>query len=362
MPPLPAKPGAASSGWTRGASPTELAADKQGVSAKVVMHHFARGEVRNLNKGADDLHAQVVAKLRTLPEFRKAKDSQLLEVIKQITYRMQSADLTINFNAANWFRAPNTSRAYTQMYERGARTVTTDGGKKELRIAGNAMNPAKMRDGADTKVTFAANSDTPDMEGVARFMKTGGLRAVPGSGTEFTVPNRHFNPKARQNFAALNYGRMPGGPASSYGLSFMALRDGLKTNAIYYLGDTFKPENSAATRATYGTLFSLILYAGDVGIKAILDSCYRGMRLATFTDGNNMIEAHIFDEIMFHRDIKEMFLSRAEIHQAAGNDILNHVLKELPGPQPDRDGTISTIFSNAKTFCQRNGITLTVMD
>jgi hypothetical protein len=35
------------------------------------------------------------------------------------------------------------------------------------------------------------------MEGVARFMKTGGMHAVPGSATEFIVANKHFNPKAR---------------------------------------------------------------------------------------------------------------------------------------------------------------------
>ena len=324
--------------WQKAATPTQPSQDRAGASAKVVMHHFARSEVRNLTSQSEALLVKVIAKLRTQPEFAKASDSHLQEVIRQITFRMQHSDLTINFNAKGWFSKPNESKTYQQMYERGASMVSGYDGKNALHIAGNPMNPPAVRDAADTRATFAPNANSPERAGIARFMQTGGLTATglkdQAKRALFSVANKNFNPKARQNFAALNYARRGHGPAPDYGNSLLILEDRLKINAIYYMGDTFDANGTHATRATYGMIFSLILYADGSVLKGILDSCYRGITNPTVWDGpKQMIEAHIFEEIRFSSDAKAMIF-RPE------------------GPSKDH----LTQENNAKLFCNMNGI------
>jgi hypothetical protein len=339
MPRLPATP-PRPPGWAKAATPTQLPEDKLGASARVVMHHFARSEVRNLTSQADALHAQVVARLRAVPEFAAAGDEQITDMIRQITFRLQQSDLTVNFKAANWFRTPNTSRTYQQMYERGAQIGVDESGQREVRIVGNAMNKADVRDAADTRVTFGANVDTPQLQGVARFMQSGGLTEAPtpnGQGRSHKVGNRNFNPKARQNFAALNYAKRGAGPAPEYGESLLVLSPRLKVNAIYYMGDTFSGGITAAQRATYGMIFSLILYADDMVLKGILDACYRGITNPPEEAWNGvrqMIEAHIFEEVRFSSDV-EMMICKPEVAKP-----------ELR----------LTILNNAKLFCNQNGI------
>jgi len=332
-PPAP-KPG----GWQRSVIPTQASADKSGASAKVVMHHFARSEVRNLTSQSDQLLAKVIAKLRTQPEFANSGDAELREVIRQVTFRMQHSDLTINFEAKGWFAKPNQSKTYQQMYERGATKAAGPDGKESLYIAGNAMNPAAVRDDADTRATFAPSANSPERSGIARFMQTGGLAMTnlkdQAQRSLFSVTNKNFNPKARQNFAALNYARRGEGPAPDYGKSLLILEDRLKINAIYYMGDTFDANGTHATRATYGMIFSLILYADGEVLKGILDSCYRGITNPMKWNGpKQMIEAHIFEEIRFSSDVKAMIF-RPE------------------GPRKDH----LTWENNAKLFCNMNGI------
>jgi hypothetical protein len=353
MPPLPGLPAPGRpatpppAGWTKAKMPTALPEHLQGVSGKVVMHHFARGEVRNLNAGADGLHAQVVEFLRTLPEFRKAKNSVLTSVIEQMTWRLQSADLTINFNAHRWFASRNASRSYQQMYERGAHTATAADGSQQLRISGTANNDPFKRDSADTRVTFGQNINTPGMQGAARFMQTGGLqdKVVKADGTQtYAVNNTHFNPKARQNFAGLNYARIMKGAAPLYGASYLILKPGFKTNAIYYMGDTFDHKITAAHRATHGMLFSLILYAAPDAVKQLLDTCYRGIQNPrNYNDATQLIEAHIFDEIRFAGGVETMMLNTASLGVG---------LLETPEIRPE------TVVENATEFCTRNGIKL----
>src|SRR5947209_11906918 len=87
MPPLPAlptrgvpaaKPGA----WTKPTTPTKLPDSKQGISAAVVMHQFARGEVRTLNQQSEALYARLIARLKARPEFKGWSDLKLREIIK----------------------------------------------------------------------------------------------------------------------------------------------------------------------------------------------------------------------------------------------------------------------------------------
>jgi hypothetical protein len=341
LPALPPKPA-----WVKSATPTKLPPDKQGASAKVVMHHFARSEVRNLTAQAETLHGKVVAKLRTLPEFANFTNDQLVEVIRQLTFRLQTADLTVNFKASSWFRTPNQSRTYQQMYERGAQMVAGKDGGQELRIAGNAMNKVDVRDAADTRVTFGANVNTLALQGVARFMQTGGLTETDqsdGTGRKLhAVSNKNFNPRARQNFAALNYARRGSGPAPEYGESLLILNENLKKNAVYYMGDTFNGGITAADRVSYGMLFAVILQAEGEVLRGVIDSCYRCIFNPPEESWNGvkqMIEAHIFEEIRFSSDVKMMVLKPDFRDQKKRLELVN----------------------NAKVFCNVNGIRLVLI-
>jgi hypothetical protein len=153
----------------------------------------------------------------------------------------------------------------------------------------------------------------------------------------YKVRNGNFNQKARQNFVALDYARRRHGPAPEYGSSVLILKDRLKTNAIYYMGDTLNEHINASHRATYGMIFSLILYANDRVLTGLLNATYRGMYdPADWNGQEQMIEAHVFEEIRFSEDVKEMVL---------------RIDPDVRDP--------ASCLNNAKVFCHSNGIRLT---
>jgi hypothetical protein len=347
--------------WAKAKMPTELPDSKQSISAAVVMQHFARGEVRTLNTGADALYARLIERLRARQEFRKFNHKQIAEVIRQITFRLQSAELTINFQAESYFTTENTWANYSQMYDLAQRDIQQADGstKRGMRLIDKPMNPAASRDAADTRVTFGSNVSTPGMQGVARFMQTGGLTAKGTNAagqTEYAANNPHFNPKARQQFAALNYGRRPHGGIQGYGRSHFVLRDSFKVNAIYYVGDTFTVAN-ADSRVTYGMLFAVAVYGSEELLSDILNSCYRQMFLENTDVADRLVEAHIFDRIAFAKDIKEMRISATDINSTTGGHLLNGTM-DIPTMTALRD----TIRENARKFASRNDIKLVWTD
>jgi hypothetical protein len=333
--------------WQKGTSPIVLPERLQGVSAAVVRQHFVRSEIREIGKQEDAIHAAVVDKLRTIPPFSTMSDNDLQHVIAQITYRLQQSDLTINFPAAKWFSAPNTTQTYQQMWERG----TFRGADLLQRMpGGNAMNKTDTRDGADTRVTFRQGVGTGQTQGIGRFMQTGGLRA---DGPDFVYRNQNFNPRTRQNFAALNYGRNPKGAATEYGTSHLILAERLKHNAIYYIGDTFDPGITADNRATYGMLFSLILWAKPAALTQLIRATWFGQPL-TANGGDNLLEAHVYEGIGFSGGVTTMVLDRTDCSAAWSNWMFTD--KSTPEP-PNADGVIA----HAEQFCRRHGIEMKIV-
>src|SRR5262249_41409697 len=151
---------------------------------------------------------------------------------------LQLADLTINFNSVSWFSTENKSDTYMQMYERG---LNADG---ELRMKDSAANCVGKRAAADDRVTIPqAWKNTPAVtRGLAPRQNEVRIRQqmefgkaveanksrAPGVPREYTASNPHFNPKTKQVFAAVNYGRIRRGAATEYGYSFFVLDPGLK--------------------------------------------------------------------------------------------------------------------------------------
>jgi hypothetical protein len=281
--------------------------------------------------------------------------------IQNITMTLQCSELTINFQPSNFFRQENTSTTYQQMYDRAQVPVLQADGKTKLKMFLKEMpnNDAATREAADHRVTFAprisdwSNKQVYDpFEGIRRFMMTGGLERTGAAA------NKLFNPKARQQFAALNFKRSSNGAVPFWGYSHFILNDSLKTNAIYYYGDTF---GSAGTddRATHGTLLSLVVGLDDDKLGDIIDCCYRRLKKDEFgLNFDAYIEVHIFEQISFRRDVKEMRLFFTEFVVAARQNL-------APGQEDSADAlqqAKQVVWDNAEKFAERNNIVMKLVD
>jgi len=204
----------------------------------------------------------------------------------------------------------------------------------------------------DDKITFAnlassGKSSTPvrglmpGRQGTDRIREQMEFRANPAARTvvdpkdssqqkEYAdSTNKHFNPKTKQVFAALNYGRRFRGSNIDYGTSHMVLSPKFKVNALYYGGDTFYIAD-ASGQTSYHTLGALIAHVKPNLLDAILDSCYFGATLPDNKDASLMVEGHLFNELTFKGNIVEIALdapSGSQIHANAKKFAAKHGAK-----------------------------------
>ncbi len=134
------------------------------------------------------------------------------------------------------------------------------------------------------------------------------------------------------------------------------LKDDLKINAIYYGGDTFDPNTNTSTRATYGTLLAVILHAGLLMFE-IVNSCYRQISSDDSDATFYLLEAHVFDEIAYSKDMKEMRIFEKGIDGELTNAVRSKRLTDADKPAMKQE-----IKKNARDFASRNGIKLVWMD
>lgn len=279
----------------------------------------------------------------------------------RINQQMQDAELTINFDARSWFSQENNFPTYAQMYERA---VGKDG-KMKLTDA-DPMNPALARAVVDDLVTLpdewanahpfsqrkriyqAMNATGASQElCYKKSLKTSSAAEIApklnakdgGYGTK----NKQFKSKAKQVFAALNFGNRPHGSNVAYGYSHLVLNPSLKRNALYYPCDTFFKWNIGANmQASYKTLASLLQYMSNSSARELWQSCHDSHSLADTDDGTYMIEAHLFQKVKVNRDVQALWLSR-------------HHKKDA---QPVTNEEWLAILKNAETYCRRNHIRL----
>jgi len=298
-------------GWTT-AKPsgpgTDQTAKTAAAGAAVVQHHFVRAQLRHINtNGKDRLVNETIAALRRdAPGLRNASDAKVMNAFDHMTKRLQQANLTINFQAESWFSKPNNYDSYTQMYERAIKTFGEGptGKVAHMVMKDDKLNPAIVRANADDRATFGAhllNADgtfKPEVGGIGRMMSPGTLvktgTNLKGE-AEYVSSNPNFNPKSKQVFAALDYGRRPHGSSTKYGRSFMVLSEKFKTNAIYFAGDTFFASDeamkmtkglpagtvarvSADHQVSFGLLAALYAFAGPKLRLELVTSCLKDSR------------------------------------------------------------------------------------
>lgn len=329
-----------------------------GPSAGLVQKHLVEARQEQLHRRNKDLEAQVAKALREQASLSHLKLSgdKWLAVYNKISERLQSADLTINFKADNWFTTENHYDTYAQQYERSGRA---DDGRAQF-TGDTKLNPAKIRAEADDKITFkdiGGNQPPgpqqrglmPGRQGLDRvrgqmeFRADSAQRSAPNlvkpdnPHTSVSTTNAHFNPKTKQVFAALNYGRRPHGSNYDYGTSHLVLSPKFKINALYYGGDTFYHAD-ASQQLAYHVIGAVVAYAKPVLVDAIIASCYCGSRLDDTSKAELLLEAHLFTEVRFTSNVEQIVLDAPHgsvIHQNARKFAAKHgarlVLTDSPG-------------------------------
>jgi hypothetical protein len=359
----PARPGAAAPGnhWQRAAGPSAGMVQKQYVELRLKELVAEAGAAKAA--ALVQIEQLLLEKLPPAQQQQKIPAKELQRVYAAIERNLQAADLTINFDAVSWFREENTYDTYTQMYERAVQ-----GGR--MKLATNAFNDPVDRARNDNRISFPTNWSNgqapathrgnlapgqnmrPGAQSGDRIrtqMDTGNLnRTAPGAKT-FEASNAHFNPKTKQIFMGLNYGRRPHGSAVDYGASFFVMKGELKNTCFYYGGDTILQGggsgNANTLQVPYTQLASIIgkSQPGDFVLRpAIFQSCYEGRRLPD-PDGPHvkflLLEGHYFGELAFRKHVDHMILS-PKLHIEAGT-----YSQDL----------WATVVQNATTFAKRHG-------
>jgi hypothetical protein len=331
----------------------------QAGSAKSVQRAYVNCRLHALNNSTHHqalLNATLQA-LRALPRFQNAKEAQLLAAIAHMTRRLQSADLTINFKATDWFTNENTWVSYQQMYENG---IQADGG---MLLKDKPQNPARTRSGADDVATFpktwgmkARNIGPEGFQYAREELPLPGRGLSPNAAKNrviakmspgplvrrdsrdgYIASNDQFDPRTKQVFAALNYGRRVHGSTTRYGFSHFVLDDKFKADALYYAGDTFYAEmyrNSAEHQLSYALLGLIYDKANNHLRQDLVRSCLDNASLLSTGDEAKLLEAHLFGSVKFHGNIKTVYISGRDCNT------------------PDLFQTVQT---NARKFAQKHG-------
>lgn len=294
--------------------------------------------------------------LRRTPTMR-----ELREAYQKIHTSLQHADLTINFDARSWFSSDNRYETYAQMYERA---VGQDG---KLRLVNDPLNPVSARTAADDRVTIpreweqtqAVTRGLAPGQGQVRiaqrmlFKNTVNVGKTERNQTQFDSSNPHFDPKSKQVFAALNFGRRPHGSSCTYGWSFLVLQPHYKTNAFFFPGDTFglasqrtqTQVNFAQIATLYGKLKRVVDRENDR--QDLIKTCYHGIPVIDENEPTMLLEAHLFTEVRFAEALQSVNICRR---------IRAHA-REKPFTDPEWD----VIQANAKKFAKRWGAKLNVL-
>ncbi|MHB1224523.1 MAG: hypothetical protein ACYC2G_10860 [Gemmatimonadaceae bacterium] len=350
---------------------------------KAVQHSYVNARVRDINRNGRGalVDATLAAIQAAMPSLRKAKRDRLMEVFAHMTGRLQSAPLTINLMAPGWFSQRNDYDGYIQMYERAVK-----GGQMRLDNS-DPKNPAAMRAAADDIATmpsawadlqFApsmtggdwsrrevkvakgaapARGLAPRARGAAHLIEkmSPGRLVKSATANEFTASNAQFDPRTKQVFAALNYGRRPHGACTDYGHSYIVLSDRFKRDALYFAGDTFGVFTGQSVAAddqlSYDLIGASFLKANQYLRADLLRSCQQDCSLTDTSEKDLLFEAHLFEEVKFSGGITQLCISgRDPIREADGSK------------RPITGGEFQNIQTNARTFAAKHGARLVFID
>jgi hypothetical protein len=332
-----------------------------GPSTQGCQHAYVNARAHEINRLGDKARTATIALFGTDPILGarlkgysgSKKDAFCADAYDRLTRDLQSRELTINFEADKWFSSENNYTSYTQMYERA---IAASDNKMLLKDDAAKGNFAEFRAAADDRITIPSQwaavplpqrGLAPAPQRIAERLMTGGkfvpkektmnvgnltpVTAPDGSIAGYHSPNAKFDPKAKQVFSALNYGRRPRGSNIYYGKSYIVLDSQFKKDALYYSGDTFAID-SPGVQVTYQTLGSIFEKSTPHMRKLLVESCFDGHRLGDTDKPDELMEAHIFQPLLFAGGLSAMYI----------------------------DSSSANIVDNAKKFARKWKITLTL--
>jgi hypothetical protein len=331
-------------------------------SAKNIQRDYVAKRLRALHKPSAENAAKATAvenKVKALMS-RHSATGDWHDYYAFICQELQDRDLTINFDANRWFSQLNPYPHYDQVYQRAR------GADRSMLLKDDdPANPPVKRTLADDWVTLPdewANAH-PSSERYRLYnaLYTTGTQvgkwaharpntptlkeaADAGDGIKrYYTTNPNFKPKAKQVFAALNYGKRPNGSCTFYGYSFLKLKRSLNETALYYPADTFNVMKlGTKSQASYHTIGALLEYATDTMADAIWETCMKGLSLSSTDDTKLLMEGHIFKRLKMNKHVAEIVLSRQE--KGTGTSY--------------SDADWRKVCTNAQEWSQRNGVPL----
>ena len=307
---------------------------KEGIS---LQKEYAEKRGRVLNKRDDNKIKLVTETIERLAKKHNASLDQLARNGKEgwtvvydlIANELRSSDLTINLEAESWFGKDeeNTYQTYATTYQKN---MDKSSGKAVLKtqrdLTGKITEDADSRMYADERVTIPDKWKDASLlhfqrrrlykkMSVTKGKDINDLKKVDLKDNQdgIEVENRHFNPHAKQVFAALNYAKRTHGSSVNYGYSHIILKPELKRKAIYFPSDTFSvciAQNAVSQQATYETLGAILAYCDGGMAEQIWQTCFGKQRGADTKEPFLLLESHIFDEVKINKDIEMLKLSR----------------------------------------------------
>lgn len=332
-------------------------------SSKSIQKEYVDKRLRHIHQAAKGQRSALADKVVELQRQHGIGTPQRpvpwTETYQKILERLQSADLTINLDAGSWFARENHYQSYTQMYERAT------GANGKLALKDDEYNKAAVRAVADDLVTLPdewANAhpfsqrkrlyQAMNVTGATRAgagANMAGLKAnhhpqLEGDGTKgFDTRNKHFKPKAREVFAALNYGRRLHGSSTAYGFSYLVLNPELKKRALYYPSDTFfLASKGVSSQCSYENLGAVLLGAHPHMLDELWKSCHDRQVVPDTAKGDKLLEAHLFRRLKVAEDVAALVLSRQ---------------RNSTRP-PFAENEWRDIMKNASEWCNRNAVRL----
>ncbi|WP_420467059.1 hypothetical protein [Panacagrimonas sp.] len=318
------------------------AAPVTGPSAGLVQAHFVKIRLGELERRGPEYEKKIIAALQQRLAGLNKSGMSWMDAFKLINSEMQRCDLTINFNETKWFSQKIDYESYAQMYELAGKKLPSYERDKmgadpyTLRTVGT--NFAKQRADTDDGVTFPKHWKTDGASPLTRGLApragltparvrlqmavdatpwTGPMtKAQQDEGRRAQHPaSPHFNPKTKQVFAALNYGKRLHGSAPLYGNSYFVLADHLKANAVYYPMDTFTYSSNVSMgikqQFPYTHLAAAMAFNDKMG-DDIIKACWNGTRAPNTLGTDMLLEAHIHGAVPFAGNIKKIVLCESD--------------------------------------------------
>ena len=329
-------------------------------TSRSIQQEYVEKRLRALHKN-DPAKTDRVRKKIEAAMTQHARKGEWHDFYLKLHGSLQTAELTINFDAGKWFTQDNLYPTYSQMYERA---VGTDG---KMRLTDNdPLNPARVRAVTDDFITVPDEwrkampgtqrrrlHDAMSVSGaslskvVAKRSNAQDPAMSPAlkvnADSTYSTSNKSFKPKSRQIFAALNYGRRLHGATTEYGFSHLVLNPVLKEKAIYYPEDTFYiGMKGTSTQTTFNTIGAVVEHASTTMMRVLWSSCVDNIVLPDTDQAAELMEAHLFQELKVAEDVQAMVLSR---------------MRKRSEP-PFDDQQWRNIVDNARIWCRRNHVRL----